>query len=120
MGLRGEGKPLIYYYELNVSAKRKKIEFNDAMGAKEWVSIAFTAGNDVKFMATLSSKSGGESILAYWNPDKGKCITYIKIPSNPLEKDNMVEVLFSPNSSSSENQLVSVLGERTFRLMKIV
>jgi hypothetical protein len=25
MGLRGETKPLIYYYELNVSAKRKKV-----------------------------------------------------------------------------------------------
>ena len=120
MGLKGDGKPLIYYYELNVSAKRKKIEFTDNITAKEWVSTAFTPGNDIKFMASLSSKSAGESILAYWNPDKAKCLTYIRIPANPLEKENLVEVLFSPNSSSSEHQLLSVLGEKTFRLLKIV
>lgn len=29
-------------------------------------------------------------------------------------------MLFSPNTSSSENQVVSVLGERTFRIFRVV
>lgn len=90
MGLRGEGKPIIYYYELNVSAKRKKIEFTEPLLAREWVSIAFTSGNDLKFMASLSSKAGGESILAYWNPDKSKCLHYVRITNNPQEKSDLL------------------------------
>lgn len=52
-------------------------------------------------MASLSSKAGGESILAYWNPDKNKCLTFIRIPTHHQEKNDLIEVLFSPNSSSS-------------------
>lgn len=41
-------------------------------------------------MASISSKASNESILAYWNPDKSKCLSYVKIPSHPLEKSDLI------------------------------
>lgn len=67
MCLRGENKPLIFYYELNVSAKRRKIEFPESIPQKEWISVAFASGNEIRYMASLSNKVG-ESVLAFWNP----------------------------------------------------
>ena len=69
-------------------------------------------------MASLSNKNG-DSILAFWSPEKSKLLAWTKIPGYATEKD-LIEVLFSPNTSSSENQVISVLGEKTFRILKVV
>lgn len=66
MGLRGETKPLIYYYELNVAAKSKKMEFPENIPHREWVSVSFASGNETKYMGSLSNKNG-DSVLAFWN-----------------------------------------------------
>lgn len=118
MGLRGETKPLIYYYELNVAAKRKKIEFPENIPHREWVSVSFAAGNETKYMASLSNRNG-DSVVAFWSPEKSKLLAWTKVAGFPAEKD-LIEVLFSPNTSSSENQVVSVLGEKTFRIFRVV
>ena len=101
-----------------MAAKRKKIEFPDTIPHREWVSVSFAGGNETKYMASLSNKSG-DSIVAFWSPEKSKLLAWTKIPGHPAEKD-LIEVLFSPNTSSSENQLISVIGEKTFRLLKIM
>jgi hypothetical protein len=50
-------------------------------------------------MASLSNKVG-DSVLAFWSPEKHKCLAHTKIAGHPAEKD-LIEVLFSPNTSSS-------------------
>ncbi len=87
MGFKSVEKPCIYYYELNASAKRRKIEYTDNFSFNSWVGLAFSANSDTKHLASLTNKnSNGEAVLAFWNPERGKCETQIKIQGRE-EKD---------------------------------
>jgi hypothetical protein len=75
MGFKSNDRPCIYYYELNASAKRRKIEFTDnSFSFNTWVSLAFATNADNKHLASLTNKNAnGEAVLAFWGLEKGKC-----------------------------------------------
>lgn len=57
MGFKSLEKPCIIYYELNTSAKKKRIEYTDAFSFHSWVALAFSTGNDTKHLASLTNKN---------------------------------------------------------------
>lgn len=61
-----------------------------------------------------NKNANGEAVLAFWNPERGKCEAQIKIQGR--EEKDFSEIMFNPNS---ENFIVSVLGEKTFKLYEL-
>jgi hypothetical protein len=115
MGFKATEKPCILYYELNASAKKKRLEYTGDFLFQSWVGIAFSGGSDTKHLASLTNKnSHGEAVLAFWNPERMKCEAQIKVTGK--EDKDFIEILFNPNS---ENPIVSVLGEKTFKMFEL-
>ena len=69
MGFKSNEKPCILYYELNASAKKKRLEYTGDFAFNTWISIAFSGGSDTKHLVSLTNRNAqGESILAFWHP----------------------------------------------------
>ena len=87
MGFKSNEKPCILYYELNASAKKKKLEMTGDFQFNAWSSVAFSGGSDTKHLASITNKnSQGEALLVFWNPERMKCETSLKV-SGREEKD---------------------------------
>ena len=80
LGFKSVEKPCILYYELNASAKKKKLQYTGDFAFNSWSAVAFSGGSDTKHIASLTNKnSQGEALLCFWNPERMKCQAQIKI-----------------------------------------
>lgn len=57
MGFKSAEKPCILYYELNASAKKKRLEYTGDFAFHSWVSVAFSGGSDTKHLASVTSRN---------------------------------------------------------------
>lgn len=57
MGFKSLEKPCILYYQLNASAKKKRLQYLGDFNFHSWVSIAFSSGSDTKHLASLTNKN---------------------------------------------------------------
>lgn len=115
LGFKSQEKPCILYYQLNASAKKKRLEYTGDFNFNSWVGVAYSGGSDTKHIASITNKNGqGEALLAFWNPERMKCQGQVKIIGK--EDHDFLEILFNPNA---DNPLVSILGEKTLKMYEL-
>ena len=69
MGFYSSERPCLYYYELNASPKRRKLELNDQFAFTSWLSLSFNSSTESKHLVSLTDKNAnGEALLVFWNP----------------------------------------------------
>lgn len=57
MGFKSSDRPCLLYYELNASAKKKKLELTGDFHFNAWSSVAFSGGSDTKHLASITNKN---------------------------------------------------------------
>ena len=83
MGFSSLERPCICYYELTTSPKRRKLEIMDAIPFESWLSVSLSNNTESKHLASLSSKNEkGDALLAFWNPERGKCEAQLSLPNH--------------------------------------
>ena len=54
----------------------------DSIPFEGWISVSFSNNTESKHLASISTKNDkGEALLAFWNPERGKCEAQYKLPS---------------------------------------